>query len=410
MTQENNHQNTHNDSTSDAKLNAESSHDNIANTQASDQVKEHQNNSNSQHDRVTNEAENSTLSQSTDDPAQAIQHSTVKENAFKKRTVIAIGLIILIILIGLIAFGLWKSYQPKTVDVQGRVEAETLHVSTKVPSRIEGIFVSDGQKVNKGQLLVTLSSPEIEAKKQQALATLQSALALQSTTDRGSQQENIDTLYANWQSVKAQENLAKATYQRGSTLFAQGVISRQRRDEMFAAAQSATQMSEAAYQQYARAKRGSTAEQKSGADAQVEIAKAAVAEANALEAETKLYSPVNGTVSKTYGKPSELVAIGVPVVSIIQDEEKWVSLNVREDQYAQVYQAKSLDGFIPALNKTVSFQIKNIDAEGEFATIKTTRQTGGYDIRSFKIKLTPAEALPDLKVGMSVIFKLQEHQ
>ncbi|WP_151804910.1 HlyD family secretion protein [Acinetobacter bereziniae] len=410
MTQENNHQNTHNDSTSDAKVNAERSHDNIANIQASDQVKEHQNNSNSQHDRVTNEAENSTLSQSTDDPAQAIQHSTVKENAFKKRTVIAIGLIILIILIGLIAFGLWKSYQPKTVDVQGRVEAETLHVSTKVPSRIEGIFVSDGQKVNKGQLLVTLSSPEIEAKKQQALATLQSALALQSTTDRGSQQENIDTLYANWQSVKAQENLAKATYQRGSTLFAQGVISRQRRDEMFAAAQSATQMSEAAYQQYARAKRGSTAEQKSGADAQVEIAKAAVAEANALEAETKLYSPVNGTVSKTYGKPSELVAIGVPVVSIIQDEEKWVSLNVREDQYAQVYQAKSLDGFIPALNKTVSFQIKNIDAEGEFATIKTTRQTGGYDIRSFKIKLTPAEALPDLKVGMSVIFKLQEHQ
>ncbi len=410
MSQENNHQNTHNDSTSDAKVNAERSHDNITNTQASDQVQEHQNNSRSQDDLITNKAENSTLSQSTDDPAQAIQHSTVKENAFKKRTVIAFGLIVLIILIGLIAFGLWKSYQPKTVDVQGRVEAETLHVSTKVPSRIEGIFVSDGQKVNKGQLLVTLSSPEIEAKKQQALATLQSALALQSTTDRGSQQENIDTLYANWQSVKAQENLAKATYQRGSTLFAQGVISRQRRDEMFAAAQSATQMSDAAYQQYARAKRGSTTEQKSGADAQVEIAKAAVAEANALEAETKLYSPVNGTVSKTYGKPSELVAIGVPVVSIIQDEEKWVSLNVREDQYAQVYQAKSLDGFIPALNKTISFHIKNIDAEGEFATIKTTRQTGGYDIRSFKIKLTPAEALPDLKVGMSVIFKLQEHQ
>lgn len=328
----------------------------------------------------------------------------------KKKTILVIGAIILILLLGLIAFGLWKSYQPKTVDVQGRVEAETLHVSTKVPSRIEGIFVSDGQKIEKGQLLVTLSSPEIAAKKQQALASLQSALALQSTADRGSQQENIDTLYANWQSVKAQENLAKMTYQRGANLFAQGVISRQRRDEMHAAAQSATQMSEAAYQQYARAKRGSTAEQKSGADAQVEIAKAAVAEANALEAETKLYSPVNGTVSKTYGKPSELVAIGVPVVSIIQDEENWVSLNVREDQYTQVYQAKNLDGFIPALNKTVSFNIKNIDAEGEFATIKTTRQTGGYDIRSFKVKLTPTEAVPELKVGMSVIFKLKESQ
>ncbi len=326
----------------------------------------------------------------------------------KKKAFIAIGLIILIALLGIIAFGLWKSYQPKTVDVQGRVEAETIHISTKVPSRIEEIFVQDGQKVKKGQALVRLSSPEIEAKKQQALAMLQSALALQSTADRGSQQENIATLYANWQSVKAQQNLANITYQRGATLFNQGVISRQRRDEMHAAAQSASQLTEAAYQQYARAKRGSTTEQKSTADAQVAIAKAAVAEANALETETKLVSPINGTVSKIYGKPSELVVTGVPVVSLIQDDEMWISLNVREDQYAQVYQAKILDGFIPALNKTVPFNIKNIDAEGDFATIKTTRQTGGYDIRSFKVKLAPAEELKDLKVGMSVIFKLQE--
>lgn len=409
MTQENNHQNTPNDSASDSKLNTEDQHDNTANTQSSDQLPEHDDTSNQQNNHVPNSVEDSAQSQPSDERVQAVKPATVNNHPSKSKKGIVIGLIIFILLIGLIAFGLWKSYQPKTVDVQGRVEAETLHVSTKVPSRIEGIFVSDGQRVHKGQLLVTLSSPEIEAKKQQALATLQSALALQSTTDRGSQQENIDTLYANWQSVKAQENLAKATYQRGANLFAQGVISRQRRDEMYAAAQSATQMSEAAYQQYARAKRGSTAEQKSGADAQVEIAKAAVAEANALEAETKLYSPVSGTVSKTYGKPSELVAIGVPVVSILQDDEKWVSLNVREDQYAQVYQAKSLEGFVPALNKNVAFNIKNIDAEGEFATIKTTRQTGGYDIRSFKIKLTPAERLPDLKVGMSVVFKLQEH-
>ena len=326
----------------------------------------------------------------------------------KKKALLVIGLVVLIALLGLIAFGLWKSYQPKIVDVQGRVEAETLHVSTKVPSRIEEIFVQDGQKIKKGQVLVRLTSPENNAKKQQALATLQSALALQSTANRGSQQENIETLYANWQAFKAQENLANTTYQRGANLYTQGVISRQRRDEMHAAAISASQMTESAYQQYLRAKRGSTSEQKSSADAQVEIAKAAVAEANALEAETQLSSPINGTVSKIYGKPSELVAIGVPVVSIIQDDEMWVSLNVREDQYAQVYTTQSLLGFIPALNKTAAFNIKNIDAEGEFATIKTTRQTGGYDIRSFKVKLAPAQPISDLKVGMSVIFKLQE--
>lgn len=340
-----------------------------------------------------------------------IEHTAVEpaaQSSKKSAAIKAMGLIVLLAILGLIAFGLWKGYQPKELELQGRVEAETIHVSTKVPSRIEEVYVQDGQRVSKGQILVRLSSPEIAARKQQALASLQSTLALKSTADRGSQQENIETLYANWQSVKAQQNLAEATYKRGANLFKEGVISRQRRDEMQAAALSASQLTEAAYQQYARAKRGSTPEQKSSADAQVEIARAAVAEANALEAETQLVSPINGTVSKTYGKTSELVAIGVPIISIIEDDDLWISLNVREDLYAQVYQRESLEGFIPALNQTANFKIKNIDAEGEFATIKTTRQTGGYDIRSFKIHLTPLQPIKDLKVGMSVLFKIKE--
>ena len=328
----------------------------------------------------------------------------------KSAAIKAIGLMVFILLLGFIAFGLWKSYQPKEIELQGRVEADTIHVSTKVPSRIEEIYVHDGQKVSKDQELVRLFSPEIDAKKQQALAALQSAKALQSTAERGSQQENIDSLYANWQSLKAQEALAKTTYQRGTNLFKEGVISRQRRDEMQAAALSASQLTEAAYQQYARAKRGSTPQQLSSADAQVQIAQAAVAEANALAAETKLRSPIDGTVSKTYGKVSELVAMGVPVVSIIQDDDLWVSVNVREDLYAQIYKAKTMDGFIPALNQTATFKIKTIDAEGEFAPIKTTRQTGGYDIRSFKIHLAPVQPITDLKVGMSVLFKIKEPQ
>ena len=339
---------------------------------------------------------------------QAPTTETTEPNPKKSAVIKLVGIIVLILLLGLIAFGLWKSYQPQQVELQGRVEAETVHISTKVPSRIEEVYVHDGDKVKKGQELVRLFSPEIEAKKQQALASLQSALALQSTADRGSQQENIDTLYANWQSLKAQQALAQTTYQRGANLFKEGVISRQRRDEMQAAAISASQMTESAYQQYKRAKRGSTPEQKSSANAQVDIAKAAVSEANALEAETQLLSPINGTISKTYGKASELVAMGVPVVSIIQDDDLWVSVNVREDLYAQVYKSKTIEGFIPALNQTATFKIKNIDAEGEFATIKTTRQTGGYDIRSFKVHLTPVQPIADLKVGMSVLFKIAE--
>lgn len=348
------------------------------------------------------ESESVDTSQTAQDQAQAL-----KPDSTKLRNLKIFATLLLILILSLIGFGLWKSYQPQQIELQGRVEAETIYVSTKVPSRIEELYVQEGQVVKQNQPLVRLWSPEVSAKKQQALASLQSALAFQSTATRGSQQENIDSLYANWQALKAQEALANTTLQRSINLFREGVISRQRRDEIQAAATSASQMTEAAYQQYARAKRGSTPEQKSTADAQVEIAKAAVAEANALEAETQLNAPVDGVVSKTYGKVSELIAMGVPVVSIIQNDI-WVSLTVREDQYASIYQLKQLQGYIPALDQYMLFNIKNIDAEGEFATIKTTRQTGGYDIRSFKVHLVPATPNPNLKVGMSVLFKLNK--
>ena len=375
-------------------------------------------------DQVDNEVEQQEPEVSADTPSEneiveqpePKTDNTVSTNAdvptesAKSRKLKAIATIAVILLLGLIASGLWKAYQPQTIELQGRVEAETIHISTKVPSRIEEFYVSEGQTIKKGQALVRFVSPELEAKKEQAQAALQSALAFQSTVNRGAQQENIETLYANWQAMKTQADLAATTYKRGETLYQQGVISRQRRDEMLAAKTSGRETAEASYQQYARASRGSTEQQKSTADAQVAMAQAALKEANALTAETELHSPIEGTVSKTYGKATELVAMGVPVVSILEDHDLWVSLNIREDLYGSVYKTKTIQGFIPALNRQTTFKIKSIDAEGDFATIKTTRQTGGYDIRSFKFHLEPEQYLPDLKVGMSVLFKIEQEK
>ncbi|OTG87630.1 RND transporter [Acinetobacter sp. ANC 4558] len=327
----------------------------------------------------------------------------------KNAALLKIALVIfLILVISLISFGLWKSYQPDELELQGRVEAETIYVSTKVPSRIEELYVDGGELVKKGQPLVRLHSPAVENQKKQALAALQTALALKSTADRGPQIENIETLYANWQALKAQAALAQNTFQRGARLYQEGVIAKQRHDEMQAAATSSTQLAEAGYQQYLRAKRGSTPQQLSTADAQVAIAQAAVDEVNSLIAETFLHSPIDGIISKTYGNVSELVAMGVPIVSIIDEKRTWVSLNVREDHYADIYKRKELNGFIPALNKSAKFKIKEIEPQGDFATIKTTRQTGGYDIRSFKFHLVPVDDMPNLKVGMSVLFTVKE--
>jgi len=135
-----------------------------------------QESSSSQQDSPVTDTEQTGQDQSsnqTDNTQEVKSHKSNTQPPKNSKIKLVIGVVI-IALLGLISFGLWKSYQPKPIELQGRVEAETLHVSTKVPSRIEEIYVQEGQKVSKGQPLVRLVSPEIEAKKQQALATLQS--------------------------------------------------------------------------------------------------------------------------------------------------------------------------------------------------------------------------------------------
>lgn len=314
-------------------------------------------------------------------------------------------LIFLILFVIVVIIGLWLANRPAPIQIQGMVDAESINVSTKVASRVEQLLVKEGQHVQQGQLLGNLVSPEVQAKQQQAAGALQSAQALLQTAERGSQAENIASLKASWQSASAQANLARVTLQRSENLFKEGVISRQRLDESRAASQSATQTAEAAHQQYLRAERGSTPEQLSSATAQVTMAKAAVMEANALEAETKLIAPHSGEVNKQFANVGELVAAGVPIYTLIDLEDAWVTINIKEDQFNNLKIGQILHGDIPALNlKAQAFTVTHIAAEGTFASWKPTRQSNGYDIRTFEVKLKPAKHMEDLRPGMSVLF------
>ncbi|WP_026470550.1 HlyD family secretion protein [Alkanindiges illinoisensis] len=334
----------------------------------------------------------------------------IADNSSTKKSRIIRSLII-VFLIAMVGLGLWLTNKPAPQQIQGMVEANTLNVSTKVPSRVEQLMAEEGASVKKGQILGILTSPELQAKQQQAEGALQSARALEQTAERGSQQENIASLKANWQSALAQAELARVTYQRAQNLFNEGVISRQRRDEAQAAKNSSAQIAEAAHQQYLRAERGSTPEQLSSAQAQVKIAEAAVAEAKSLNQEMQLIAPEDSEVSQKFANVGELVPAGIPLYTLIDLRNQWVSINLREDQFNQLKHGSILHGDIPALNqKNVAFQVTHIAAQGTFASWKATRQSSGYDIRTFEIKLKSLQPLAGLRPGMSVLFDWPQSQ
>ena len=86
------------------------------------------------------------------------------------------------------------------------MEGETVNISTKLPSRVAAIYVKEGQAVRAGEPLVQLISPEIDAKKQQAAAMLQSAPPSSHPQTVAQDKKNVDTLYANWQVPKLRQH------------------------------------------------------------------------------------------------------------------------------------------------------------------------------------------------------------
>ncbi|AOH34952.1 HlyD family secretion protein [Luteimonas sp. JM171] len=308
---------------------------------------------------------------------------------------------IAVILIG----GLWLAFRSPADLVQGMADADSVNVSAKVTARVAALRVAEGERVEAGQLLFELDSPEVAAKRRQAEAALAAAQAQADKAEAGAREEDIRAAEASWRRAQAGSELARSTFQRLERLHAEGVVTRQRRDEARAAAIDAEQQARAARAQYEQALAGARGEDKEAAQAQVRQAEGAVAEVQAAEDEVHGRAPVAGEVSGRMADVGELVPAGYPIYTLIDLQRVWVAFHLREDQFAGLEVGRRLHGEIPALTlEDVEFEVYYISPVGDFATWRATRQSAGYDIRSFEVRARPVAPIAGFRPGMSVLF------
>lgn len=319
----------------------------------------------------------------------------------RNRLLLYIGLAVVALLL---AIGLWLAAQPAEPPLQGEVDADSVNVGTKALARVEAIRVSEGDRVKAGDVLATLSSPEIANGQQQAQAALDSARAAQALTDEGARAEDIASLKETWLAAQATATLAATSSTRADHLYAEGVIAAQRRDEAHAARDSSARTAEAAKAQYLKSLAGARPQTREIAAAQVRIAAAGAATAGALEQETKLVSPIGGEVSRRLVEPGELVSPVLPAIQVIDIDHPYVLVDLPESQYKGMAEGRVVVGHVPALDRSMRFRVQHISPQGEFATFRADRQSRGYDVRAFQVKLRPDERAADLRPGMSVLF------
>ena len=322
-----------------------------------------------------------------------------KEGSLLLGIVALLAVIIIVALVGILAL------EPEKILVQGEAEAAEYRVSGKVPGRVEMYLVEEGEQVRKGDTLVIIYSPEVEAKKDQALAARRMAEAVNDKAKNGAQPEQIEGAYELYQKALAGEEIYRKSYERVQRLFEKGVVSEQKRDEVEAQYKAASATVKAAKSQYDMALSGARAEDKEAARAQVARVDGMLKELAAAEAERYLLSPCDGEVSECFPKVGELVGQGSPVMAILDLTDVWFTFSVREDMLEGFRKGSQIDVRIPALgeDKTYPVVVTYIKAMGTYATWRTTKQNGGYDVRTFDVKCRPVTPIDGLRPGMTAL-------
>jgi HlyD family secretion protein len=327
----------------------------------------------------------------------------------KRHSGMLLAFLTLLLVIAVVSFIGWIVVKPGPIMLQGQAEATEVRVSGKIPGRIDKFMVSEGMNVNKGDTLVLINAPELNAKLIQATSAEDAANAQNQKANKGARAEQIAGAYELWQKAEVGVKLAGLTYNRVQNMFKESVVSEQKRDEADANYQAAIATSKAAKSQYDMAINGAEKEDKLAAAALVSRAKGAVSEVESYLSETMLVSPVKGEVSDIFPKQGELVGSGAPIMNIVDLSDIWVVFNIREDLLSNIKMGSEFDANIPALGaKNIRLKVTYIKAMASYAIFKATKNNGGFDVKTFEVRAKPVTAVEGLRPGMSLMVNYEK--
>jgi HlyD family secretion protein len=218
----------------------------------------------------------------------------------------------------------------------------------------------------------------------------------------GTRSEQVATRKAAVDRAAAALALAQSTYDRIRPLTASQFASQQKLDEATASLRVAQRSLDQAKSAFAEAVAGFTREEVQMAEAKVGRAEAGVQTLKSLVDQLVVTVPAAGQVYEYHIEEGEVVAPGVPLISIVDMNDVWIRFDLREDLIRSLKLGDRIEVRIPGLSdRKVLTEVRLIASKGEYADWRATRATGDFDLRTFAIRAYPVDKVPGLRPGMS---------
>jgi HlyD family secretion protein len=292
--------------------------------------------------------------------------------------------------------------------VSGTVEATEAQLGFPSAGRIAAMLVREGDHVRAGQELARLDRAELDARRLQARAQLEAARALLRELESGSRTEDVVTAREAHRAAVERFTNAERDLARIRRLFEGGAVSQEALDNAQLQMTLAQAQRDQAQQQLRLVETGPRRERLEAQRAMVAQGEAALRQIEAALANAVITAPFDGVVTVRDREVGETVAPGAPVLTIMNQNDRWVRIFIREDRIGAVRlgQAASITSDTypdSAFAGTVSF----IASSAEFTprNVQTAEERVKL-VYAVKVRIT-GDSTQTLKPGMPADVRLQ---
>lgn len=283
---------------------------------------------------------------------------SLKEIFSRSLGLIFVGLIVAAAVVFAGTYLLKKKANPSFLEISGRIEGKEYNASTKVGGRVDDVYVVESQVVKAGEPIAIVYSKQLESTLNSAEAKLKEA------------QSNLD--------------LAKLEYDRYERLLEKNAAPKMDFDRVG--------------NKLKVAKEGVVVAEK-----EVERVKADIAD-------TKIVAPVDGVVVTKVVRKGEVVAVGTPIVTIINMDDLYlkaflptesagkVSLRNEAKLFPDALSEEEFPAYVEKIGEKAEFTPRNVETKSQRAKLVFEVRLKVKENRNYILKPgMPCEAVIKLK-------------
>jgi len=339
--------------------------------------------------------------------------------AWKK---IAIGVGILVLLVGIVSFTVYQSRKnvvtvqtgkalhqdlATVVSASGEIKPKTyVNVGANAFGKITHLYVKEGDHVKKGQLLAQIENVQPEADVNANQASLQAA-----QTDAIAAAAGMKTAQADLLRAQADYDRNKLDWDRAQSLFKDGLISK----SDFDSRQNAWATADAGLTQ-AQARVAQAKAQNDSANRHVAQAQATLTHYTDLLRKTTYPAPFDGVVTNLPVREGETVVIGIQnaqgstLMTIADMSVITAEVKVDETDIVNVHLGQPAEVTIDAIPRKIFHG--NVSEIGDNAIVRSSgvstsqQTTASEEAKDFKVVVTLTDAPQGLRPGLSTTAKI----